>query len=251
MPLIKLLLVLSLWVGLPSMALAAQLTVAVASSVQEPMQALVEGFERSTGHRVRPVYGASGKLFAQIAQGAPFDVYFSADTTYPKRLHAQGRADIPRRYARGRLVLWAPVGSRFDVTRGLQVLGDERIQRVAIANPRHAPYGRAAVEALRAGQVFAAASTKLVMGENVAQTLQFVESGGADLALIPLSLARSPKLQGRGRHWLVPGSLHGAIDAEAAVVRNTRERALAGQFLSYCTGPAATAIWRRYGLAGE
>lgn len=249
MPLLKLLLVLGLWLGLVLPAHAAQLTVAVASSVQEPMAELARQFEKQTGQRVRPVYGASGKLFAQIAQGAPFDLYFSADTQYPARLHDTHLAEVPRHYARGRLVLWARSGSPFDVTRGLDVLADDRVQKVAIANPRLAPYGRAAVEAMRSAQVFETVSTKLLMGENVAQTFQFVESGGADLALVPLSLAVSPKLTGRGRYWLVPATLHTPLDSDAAVLTKSREPALARRFLDFCTGDGARAVWRRYGLA--
>ncbi len=251
MPKIQLLLLLGLWLGLVQPAHAAQLTVAAASSVQEPLLEIARRFEQDTGHRVRPVFGASGKLYAQIAQGAPFDVYFSADTEFPAKLHARGLADAPRRFARGRLVLWAPAGSPFDVTRGLAVLQDARLRKLAIANPRLAPYGRAAVEAMRAAGVYAAVEQKLAMGENVAQTLQFVQSGGADLALVPLSLARSPKLAGQGRHVLLPASGHAPIDSEAAVLNRAHDRALAERFLAFCMGDRARSIWRRYGLTGE
>lgn len=245
----KLLWGLVLWVGLVLPAHAAPLTVAAASSVQEPLGELARRFERDTGTQVRPVFGASGRFFAQVTQGAPFDLFFSADADYPARLHTQGLGDAPRRYARGRLVLWAPAGSPFELEKGLGVLRDARIRRVAIANPKLAPYGRAAVEAMRSAHVYEAVTAKLVMGENVAQTLQFVESGGADLALVPLSLAVSPKVAGRGTYWLVPADRHAPLDSEAVLVRSTRQRAIAQRFLDYCTGPSAVEVWRRFGLA--
>lgn len=246
---LRLLLVLGLWMGLMAPARAAALTVAAASSVQEPLTELARAFERATGQQVRPVFGASGKFVAQIAQGAPFDLFFSADTSYPDRLESQGLSGSPRLYARGRLVLWAPRGSVFDVQLGMDVLRDRRLGHLAVANPRLAPYGRAAVEAMHSAQVAEAVATKLVLGENVAQTLQFALSGGADLAFVPLSLAVSPKI--RGTYWLVPEGLHAPLDAEAVVLKSSRQPALAERFLSYCTGPSAVPVWRRYGMAVE
>lgn len=248
---LKLLVVGILWAGMLTPAHGAQLTVAAASSVQEPVVELARQFEARTGHRVRPVFGASGKFFAQITQGAPYDVLFSADADYPSRLHARGLGEAPRRYALGHLVLWAPFDSPFVVEGGLDVLRDRRIRRVAVANPTVAPHGRAAIAAMRAAGVHGAVSGKLVRGENVAQAVQFVESGGADLALIPLSLALSPKLQGRGKYWRVPAGLHEPLVSEALVLTGAKDRALARRFLDHCTGKSAQAVWRRFGLVAE
>ncbi|HEY9857331.1 MAG TPA: molybdate ABC transporter substrate-binding protein [Stenomitos sp.] len=228
---------------------AASLTVAAASSAQEPLTELIQRFERETGQAVRPVFGASGKFVAQITQGAPFDLFFSADDVYPRRLAEASLAGTPRRYARGRLVLWSPIGSPLDVRKGLDVLRAPGLKRLAIANPKLAPYGRAAVEAMRAAQVAEAVQPKLVLGENVAQTLQFVTSGGADLGLIPLSMALSSKLQGRGTYWLLPATLHAPLDAEAVLLNATKNRPLAERFLDYCTSSRSASVWRRYGLA--
>lgn len=247
MPVVKLLLGLAIWLSLILPGQAASLTVAAASSVQEPLTELARRFEQETGQAVRPVFGASGKFVAQISQGAPFDLFFSADTVYPERLRAEGLCGLPRRYARGRLVLWAPQGSPLDVHKGLDVLRDERLRRLAIANPKLAPYGRAAIEAMHSAQVAEAVATKLVLGENVAQTVQFVTTGGADLALIPLSMAVSARL--RGSYWLVPTTLYTPLDAAVVLLNASKNRPLARRFLDYCTGRAADAVWRRYGMA--
>lgn len=226
---------------------AAELRVVAASSAQEALQEIANRFERDTGHQVWMIFGASGKFYTQLTQGAPFDVYFSADNEYPAKLHAQGLVEAPRRYARGRLVLWAPTTSPLEVTKGMGVLRDSRIKKLAIANPKLAPHGRAAVEAMRAQQV----SASLVMGENVAQTAQFVDTGGADLGMFPLSLALSSKLATRGKYWLIPDAWHAPIDSDAAVVSASLERQVAKQFLDYCTSAKLKAVWRRYGLADE
>lgn len=247
----KLLLFVALWAGLCVPTQAASLTVAAASSVQEPLTELARRFEKETGQIVQPVFGASGKFVAQIAQGAPFDLFFSADALYPQRLAAQGLSGRPRRYALGRMVLWAPVGSPFDVKTGLGVLRDPRMRRLAVPNPKLAPYGRAAAEAMRAARVSEAVAGKLVLGENVAQTMQFMASGGADMAFIPLSMALSPKLHGRGTYWPLPANLHAPLEAQAVVVKASPQRALSERFLSYCTAPKAASVWRRFGMAVE
>lgn len=233
----------------PSVA-AAELRVAAASSAQEALQDISRRFERETGHHVSLVFGASGKFAAQLAQGAPFDVFFSADNEYPYKLYQQGLTEAPRRYARGRLVLWVPEGSSLSLSTGMAALGDPRVHTIAIANPKVAPYGRAAIEALRHRKLYETLSAKLVLGENVSQAAQFVQAGGADLGMVPLSLALS-KLKGHGQYWLVPAAWHAPIDSEAAVVKASPERAVARQFLAFCTSAPLAGVWRHYGLASE
>ncbi|MNX33391.1 Molybdate-binding periplasmic protein precursor [compost metagenome] len=234
-----------------SPAWADTLRVAAASSSQEALREIARDFEKETGHSVQFSFGASGKLFTQIANGAPFGLFFSADNEYPAKLAAQGLSETPRRYARGRLVLWVPVASPLDVKQGVAVLRDPRITKISLANPRVAPYGRAAVEVLRSEGIYDALAPKFVMGENVSQAAQFVESGSAEVGLLPLSLAVSPKLAPRGTYFLAPSRLHQPIDADAALIKQPTGSALARQFLEYCLSGKAKATWRRYGLDSD
>lgn len=232
-------------------ALAAELTVAAAPSAREALEAVATAFKHDTGHDVRFVFASSGKLYAQLKTGLPCALFFSADDVYPARLHTEGRAEAPHRYAEGRLVVWVRRGAGLDPARGLALVSDARVRRVAIANPELAPYGRAAAQALEAAGLAAAAAPKLVLGENVAQAAQFVSSGAADVGLVPLSLARSPELMRVGRYALVPASLHAPLHADAAVMSAAPDRALARQFLAFATSGHALPIWRRYGLAAR
>lgn len=238
-------------VGVSAPAWAGTLQVAAASSSQEVLQELAARFERASGHQVRFSFGASGKLCTQIAQGAPFALFFSADESYATRLHGLVPSDPPRRYATGRLALWAPIGSSLDLKAGLAGLRDARIGKVAIANPNAAPYGRAALEALKAVKAYDAVAGKLVLGANAAQAAQFVESGAADVGLLPLSLALSPKLAPRGKYAPIPARLHQPIEAYAVVLSRSPDARLARDFLGYCLSPSARPIWRRYGFDGE
>ena len=157
-------------------------------------------------------YGSSGNFFAQIGNRAPFDVFLSADVEYPRRLVSAGigPANSVFTYAVGRLVVWVPAGSPLDPATALR---DPRVKHVAIANPQHAPYGRAAQAALRSLGLYQSVEPKLVLGENIAQTLQFVESGAADAGIVALSLALAPPVRARGRYWEIPA---GRISADGA-----------------------------------
>jgi len=174
----------------------ATVAVAAAADLQAVMPQLVSRFERDTGVRAMVSYGSSGSFFAQIQNGAPFDAFFSADVDYPKRLVAGGYADADSlyEYATGHLVVWTRSGSGIDVTRGLSIVADPRVTRVAIANPQYAPYGRAAVEALRHERLYDQVAPKLVRGENISQAAQFAASGNADVGLLAKSLAVGPAL---------------------------------------------------------
>jgi molybdate transport system substrate-binding protein len=200
---------------------------------------------------VSVTYGSSGNFYAQISNGAPFDVYFSADADYPRRLEQAGLADpgTTRPYAVGRLAVWAPLGSPLDVSSlGLQVLEDQRARKIAIANPEHAPYGRAAVAAMKSAGIYDAVAGKLVLGENASQAAQFVDTGSADVGVIALSLALAPPLAGRGAYALVPADLHPPIEQAAVVLRRAGNHALAISFLDFVLGPAGRAILDRYGF---
>jgi molybdate transport system substrate-binding protein len=195
-------------------------------------------------------FGSSGNFFAQIKNGAPFDVLLSADIEYPRQLEAAGLSDPGSlyQYAKGRLVLWTRNDSGVDVRPGLIALLDAGIRRVAIANPEHAPYGRAAVSALRHEGLYERVQGKLVLGENISQAAQFAQSGSADAGVIALALALSPTLKNSGTYTEIPESWYPPIEQAACIVASSRQKALARQFVDYLKKPDSLQILRSYGF---
>lgn len=232
------------------LASAQELTVAAASDLQFAMPELVRSFEQQTKARVKVSYGSSGNFFSQIQNGAPFDVYFSADISYPQKLEAAGLIEpgTLRKYATGQLVIWVRNESRLDLAKGLRVLSDPKVKKIAIANPAHAPYGRAAVAALKGEQIYEHVGSRLVFGENISQTAQFVETGNADAGLIALSLATAPAMKVKGRYVEVPLSAYPAIEQACAVVRNSRQKELARKFVTFATGAEGRRILSNFGF---
>jgi molybdate transport system substrate-binding protein len=229
---------------------AQSLTVAAASDLQSALPAIVAQFEKDTGQKVTLTFGSSGNFYAQIQNGAPFDVFLSADIDYPQRLEASGHAERGSlyHYAIGRLVLWTRNDSGIDIRQGLTVLTDARVRRIAIANPEHAPYGRAAVAALRHEQLYERVREKFVVGENISQTAQFVQSGSADVGLVALSLALSPTLKSSGTYVEIQESWYPPIEQAAVVVSSSRLKALARQFVDYLRTPNSVRILRDHGF---
>lgn len=229
-----------------------QLTVAAASDLQFALTELVKEFEaKHPGLTVTVTYGSSGNFYTQLENKAPFDVFLSADAEYPRQLAAKGLAvkDSVFLYAIGHLVVWVPNVSKLDVAKlGIKTLTDPSIKKVAIANPRHAPYGRAAEAALKSLGVAAAVQPKLVLGENVAQAAQFVVAGAADAGIIALSLARAPALAGNGRSWDVPADAHPRLEQGGAIMSWAKEREAAESFRAFLTGPAAKPVLERFGF---
>ena len=235
------------------MALHAQraaVAVAAAADLQTVMPQLVSRFERDTGIRATVSYGSSGNFFAQIQNGAPFDAFFSADVDYPKRLVASGYADADSfyEYATGHLVVWTRSDSGIDVTRGLSIVADERVTRVAIANPQYAPYGRAAVAALQHEKLYERVQSKLVLGENISQTAQFAQTGNAQVGIISLSLALGRALEG-GTYARVPTTSHPPIQQAAVVVSRSKNKAAARHLLDYLRQPGTATLLQSFGFA--
>jgi molybdate transport system substrate-binding protein len=225
-------------------------TVAAASDLTYAMDEIAVNFQKATGCTVRLTMGSSGNFLTQIENGAPFDVFFSADIEYPKKLEEKGLATpgTTYLYAVGKIVLWVRNDSRLDITKGLAVLRDASIQKIAIANPLHAPYGRAAEEAVRMAGVYDAVKDRFVLGENISQAAQFVESGNAEAGILALSIARAPGLAEKGRYWIIPVSLYSAIQQGAVVLRSSPNPVGAQQFLDYIKTPATAALLERYGF---
>lgn len=233
-------------------ARGAELTVAAAADLKFALDEIVADFQKTHSNAtVKVSYGASGNLFAQIDNGAPFDLFLSADVQLPKKLIEKKLAGEGAlfQYAVGHVVLWVGNESKLDVQkRGIEALLDPSVRKIAIANPEHAPYGRAAVAALKSLGVYDQIAGKLVRGENVSQTAQFVQSGAADAGLIALSLARSPKMKDAGRYWEVPASAYPKLEQGGVILSRTREPELARALRDAVTGAHGKEILRRYGF---
>lgn len=206
--------------------------------------------EREPGVTVTATYGSSGTLHSQIANDAPFDVFLSADVDYAKKLIELGKADEPVfQYAVGHLVVWVPNESELDLpTLGVRVVAESRVKKAALANPKTAPYGRAAEAALRHLGLYDGVQPKLVFAENVAQAAQFAESGAADVGLIAKSLALSPPLKNRGRFVAVPADAYPKLEQAGVILKTAKDPAAAKLLQAFLTGDAGKTILARYGF---
>lgn len=232
------------------MARAEEITIAAAADLHFAFKDLIPQFEQATGTQVKVSLGSSGNFFAQIQHGAPFDLYFSADISYPQKLEDAGLT-VPgslSRYAVGRIVLWTRHDSPLDVAEGLQALRRPSIKKIAIANPTHAPYGRAAVAAMEHFNIYDKAKDRLVLGENVSQAAQFVESGAADIGIIALSLARAPAMKERGTYWEIPADAHPPLEQGVVILASSRHKEAAKQFLTFIKSHRGQTVMKRYGF---
>lgn len=234
-----------------------QVAVAAAADLKFAFDELIGEFENDHPDiDVQVTYGSSGNFFAQLSNKAPFDIYFSADIAYPRKLVERGLADKDSEflYAVGQIVMWVPNDSPIDVEKlGIQALLDPAARKVAIANPQHAPYGRAAESALKSLGVYEQVKDRLVLGENIAQTAQFVESGAADVGVIALSLAMAPAMKDKGRYWRVPLDAYPTMEQGSVVLNWAKDREATEEFRSFVAGPRGREILKRYGfiLPGE
>ncbi|PKO91272.1 MAG: molybdate ABC transporter substrate-binding protein [Betaproteobacteria bacterium HGW-Betaproteobacteria-1] len=246
-----LLFVCSIALGLP--AHAEKVTVAAAADLKFAMDEIVTSFKQANpADEVEVIYGSSGKFNTQIQQGAPYDLYFSADIAFPRALAKAGlAASEVTPYAFGRIVLWSATMDASQMT--LESLLNDKITRIAIANPRHAPYGKRAEEALRAAGLWEKVEPKLVYGENIAHTAQFVQSGNAQVGIIALALAVNPELAGKGGYWLIPDKLHEPLEQGFIITKRADGSALAKRFAGYMGSKPARAVMTKYGfvLPGE
>jgi len=230
--------------------------VAAAADLRFALDAVADEFRKAEpGIDLKINYGSSGNFHTQIVNGAPFDIFFSADIDYPRKLCDKGFADAASMfpYARGRVVVWVQNSSTLDLKQGMEVLKDPAVKRVAIANPAHAPYGRAAEAAMKKSGVHDAVSPKLVLGENIAQTAQFVESGNADAGIIALSLALAPAMRTKGRYFEIPADAHPPLEQAGVILTKAVDRSAADKFRAFVVGPQGKAVLKRFGfvLPGE
>lgn len=233
-------------------AFAQEITVAAAADLSAALPEIVAKYKAQTGQDFKLTFGSSGNLTTQIRNGAPFDVFFSADEEYPKQLIDASLAekDTLYRYAIGRLVLWVPNDSPLDLSKvGIMALLDPSIKKIAIANPEHAPYGRAAEAALRHFALYDQVSSRLVLGENISQAAQFVESGNAQAGLVALSHALAPAMKTKGRYWIVPLDSYPTLNQAVVVLSRSKQSAAARKFLDYVRGPEASSLLKDYGFS--
>jgi molybdate transport system substrate-binding protein len=225
--------------------------VAAASDLNAALSDVIARFGGAHDVDVSVSYGSSGNFYAQLLNQAPFDLFLSADVSYPNQLAARGLT-LPQSeftYAIGRIAVWAPASSPLDLEHdGLQALTQSSVVHVAIANPEHAPYGRAAVAAMQAAGVYDRVRPKLVIGENIAQTMQFVQSGAADVGIVALSLALAPNVKGKGRVFEIPTSTYPRLEQGGTILKSAADVDAARALRGFLLSADGQAILKQYGF---
>ena len=234
----------------PQFCAAQEITVAAAADLQFAMQDVAARFQKETGKTVKLIYGSSGNFFQQIQNGAPFDMFFSANLDYPKKLESAGLtvSGSYYQYARGKIVVWVPNESKLDLSSGLQVLMNPSIKKIAVANPQHAPYGQAAVAAMQKENIYDKVKDKFVLGENISQAASFVVSGAADVGIVALSLALSPNMKDKGRFAEIPAAEYPPIEQACVILSSSKNKETAKQFLSFIETAEVADTLRTYGF---
>jgi molybdate transport system substrate-binding protein len=231
---------------------ATTIAIAAASDLKFALDELIAVFQTShPSTRVTATYGSSGTFYAQLQNKAPFDIYFSADVDYPRKLTEAGLTlkDSQFDYAVGQIAIWVRNDSPLDVqSLGIEALAQPAVKKIAIANPEHAPYGRAAQAAMQSLGVYERVKDRLVLGENIAQSAQFIDSGAADIGIIALSLAMAPAMRDKGRFWKVPLDSYPRLEQGGVILSWARDVDAAHQFTSFVASDAGAAILKRYGF---
>jgi molybdate transport system substrate-binding protein len=240
------------WLWPTGISQAAGLNIAAASDLKFALDELVTAFHAEHPvTRVTVTYGSSGNFYGQLVNRAPFDLFLSADIDYPRRLAEKGLAldsDVFH-YAQGRIVLWTPHRTSLNIEQlGIQSLVEPAVRKIAIANPRHAPYGVAAVAAMKSLGVYEQVHRKLVYGENIAQTAQFVESGAADVGILARSLVLAPELRDAGRSWEIPSEAYPSIEQGGLILSWTKDAHAARVFRDFMLGKSGRAVLERFGF---
>jgi molybdate transport system substrate-binding protein len=233
-----------------SYARAQAVKVAAAADLKFAMVELASQFEKQSGVKLDVTYGSSGNFLTQLQNGAPFDLFLSADSEYPKKLEAAGLTEpgTLREYAVGHIVIWTPSDGGINAAKdGWKSLLDQRVKKIAVANPDHAPYGRAAVAALKKAGIYDQVKDKLVYGENISQAAEFVQSGNAQVGIVALSLVLSPAMQNGGR-WEIPADSYPAMKQTVVLLKASKNKNAARQFLDFVSGSQGREIMQRFGF---
>lgn len=232
---------------LGSSALAGEVQVAVAANFTAPMHAIATGFKKATGHKVVASFGATGQLYAQIKNGAPFEVFLAADDTTPARLESEQAIQAGSRYtyAPGKLALWSTKPNYVDDQGAVLKKGD--FLHLSIANPKTAPYGLAATQVIAKFGLTETLASKIVQGQSISQAYQFVSSNNAELGFVALSQIYKDGKIAQGSAWIVPADLHDPIRQDAVILKNGAANPVAQAFIDYLKGPQAAEVIRSYG----
>jgi molybdate transport system substrate-binding protein len=227
--------------------MADEVRLAVAANFSAPMQKIAPGFERATGHRVIMSFGSTGKFYAQIRNGAPYDILLSADETTPAKLAAEGNAvsGSSFTYAIGKLVLWSPKPGMVD--KEGKVLANREFRHIALANPKLAPYGAASIQAIKALGLYENLKRKFVLGENLPQVHQFVASGNAELGFLALSQILQNGHYAEGSFWVLPENLYQPVKQDAIALMHGKSKPAAHAFLKYLSSKASRQVIESYG----
>jgi len=229
---------------------AQAITVAAAADLQFAMQDVAAKFQKETGKEVKLIYGSSGNFFQQLRNGAPFDMFFSANLDYAKKLESAGLTEPGSyyAYAKGKIVVWVLKDSTLDVSSGLHSLLSPSIRKIAVADPQHAPYGQAAVAAMQKEGIYDNVKDKFVLGENISQTASFVVSGSADVGIVALSLVLSPNMRDKGRFVEVSAADYPPIEQACVILKSSKNKETAKQFLSFIKTAEVAEILGLYGF---
>ena len=229
---------------------AQSISVAAAADLQSAMQDVAAQFQKETGKEVKLIYGSSGNFFQQLQNGAPFDMFFSANLDYPRKLQTAGLTEPGSyyEYAKGKIVVWVPKDSTLDVSSGMHALLNPSIKKIAVANPQHAPYGQAAVAAMQKDGIYDKVKDKFVLGENISQTASFVVSGSADVGIVALSLALSPNMKDKGRYVEVPAGDYPPIEQACVILISSKNNETAKEFLSFIKTAGVADTLRSFGF---
>lgn len=236
-----------LFLAVISSSYAQKVRIAAAADLRYAMDEVVAAYKTGNPQAILEViYGSSGNAFTQISNGAPYDLFFSADVIYPQKLHEEGfTIHEPVLYAIGRIVLWS---ASVDVSKGVSVLSEYPKARIAIANPSHAPYGLRAEETLRHYGVFDGVKPRLIYGENISQAAQFCLTGNAQFGIIALSLALSPNMQSKGSYFLIDDATHKPLQQSFVILNRAKDNSLALAFAEFVSSPQAIKIFKKYGF---
>ncbi|MDP4208419.1 MAG: molybdate ABC transporter substrate-binding protein [Bacteroidota bacterium] len=226
---------------------AQTLTITAAADLRYAMDEVVKAYKQTHPKtEIKVNYGSSGTAFQQISNGAPFDIFFSADIMYPQKLKEQGlTATDPKLYAIGYIVVWS---NQIDVSKGINSLLDTKVSKIAIANPDHAPYGKRAEESMKYYNIYNKVKNKLVFGENISQAAQFVQTGNAEIGILALSLACSPVMKDKGKYTVIDDKSHSPLEQAYVILKGAKNNKEAYSFVEFVASFAARTIFKTYGF---
>jgi len=231
-----------------SMTAQAQIVkIAAAADLRYALDEVVKAYKKNnSGATIEVIYGSSGNAFTQISNGAPYDIFFSADIIYPQKLKESGLTlTDPKLYAIGRIVLWS---ATLDVSKGLSVLAEKPNIKIAVANPEHAPYGQRSVEALKFYKLYEKVEKQLIYGENISQAAQFCLTGNADAGLIALSLVQTPSMKNHGKYFLIDSKAHRPIEQGYSILKHAKGNKQAFSFAEFISSIESMSIFEKYGF---